>query len=140
METVVTTLLGLLLLGLIAYAVRELCRRQRESGEEAKDAKLWNVRAYSFQSELPFSEAMHMLEADDLGEWYERDSFWYDQLLSCRVRAGVRMNLYRFDDEWVLELKASAADADRVGFEKFVEETLLPALGAQAVKETGPVN
>ena len=78
--------------------------------------------------------------AGGLGEWYERDSAWYDQLLSCPGRAGVRMNLYRFDDEWVLELKASGADADRAGGDAFAKKTLLPALGARDVKKTGSVN
>jgi hypothetical protein len=50
------------------------------------------------------------------------------------------MNLYRFEDEWVLELKASGADADRAGAEASAEEALFPALGARDVKETGPVN
>ncbi|MCP4289057.1 MAG: hypothetical protein GY792_32325 [Gammaproteobacteria bacterium] len=144
MKTIVTTL-GLSLVGMAAGSVWKWWRRRKESGEEAAP---WSVRAYSFQSELSFSDAKRMLEAGALGkskalgldEWYERDSAWYDQLLSCRGHAGVWMNLYRFDDEWVLELKASGADADRAGIEAFAENTLLPALGARDVKETGPVN
>ena len=144
MKTIVTTL-GLLLAGLVVGVVWEWWRRRKGGGEEEAP---WSIRAYSFQSELSFSDAKRILEVDasgesktgGLGEWYERDSAWYDELLSCPERAGVRMNLYRFDDEWVLELKASGADADRAGAEAFAEKTLLLALRARDVKETGPVN
>ena len=139
MRTIVTTL-GLALVGLAAVAVWEWWRRRTRSGGEEEEAAPWRIRAYSFQSELSFSDAKRMLEAGGLGEWYERDSAWYDQLLSCPARAGVRMNLYRFEDEWVLELKTSGADADRAGVEAFAVKTLLPALGARDAKETGPVN
>lgn len=139
MRTIVT-MLGLALVGLAVGAAWGWWRRRSGDGGGEEEAAPWSVRAYSFQSELSFSDAKRMLEAGGLGEWYERDSAWYDQLLSCRGSAGVRMNLYRFEDEWVLELKASGADADRAGVETSAEETLLPALGAREVKETGPVN
>ncbi len=142
MRTIATTL------GLAAGAVWEWWRRRRGSGNGEKEAVSWSVRAYSFQSELSFSDAKRMLGVGALGEseaggpweWYERDSAWYDELLSCSGRTGVRMNLYRFEDEWVLELKAVGADADRGGAEAFAKETLMPALGARDVKKTGPVN
>ena len=118
------------------------------NGSEEEEAAPWNVRAYSFQSELSFSDAKRMLEEGELGKseasglckWYERDSAWYDQLLSCHGHAGVRMNLYRFEDEWVIELKASVADADRARAEVFAKGTLMTALGARGIKKTGPVN
>ena len=147
MRTILTTL-GISVVGLAAFAVWERWRRRKGSGSGKEEAAPWSVRAYSFQSELSFSDAKRVLEAGELREseagglceWYERDSAWYDELLSCRGHAGVRMNLYRFEDEWVLELKASGADADRAGAEAFAKETLMPALDARDVKKTGPVN
>jgi hypothetical protein len=147
MKTILTTL-GLVLVGLAGVVVWGWWRWRRGSGSGKEEKAPWTVRAYSFQSELSFSDAKRLLEGGELSEleagglreWYERDSAWYDELLSCRGHAGVRMNLYRFEEEWVLELKASGADADREGAEAFAKETLMPALKARDVKRTGPVN
>ena len=67
MRTIATTL-GLALVGLAAGAVWEWWRRRRGSGSGEEEAAPWNVRAYSFQSELSFSDAKRMLEVGALGE------------------------------------------------------------------------
>ena len=99
MKTIAITLglalAGLALVGLAVGAFLKCWRRLSENEDIEEEEALWSIRAYSFQSELSFSDAKRILEAGGLGEWYERDSAWYDQLLSCRGRAGVWMNLYR---------------------------------------------
>ena len=98
------------------------------------------IQAFSFQTALSFGEAMKVLGigeeggAKPLGDWYERDSAWYDRLLSRRDLPGVRMNLYFFDDENILELKYAEDGAQASDAEDFALKVLLPALGAREVK------
>ena len=97
------------------------------------------IQAFSFQTALTFGEAMKVLGigeegcAKPLGEWYERDSSWYGRLLSHRDLPGVRVNLYFFDDENVLELKYSEGGPPVGEVEQWALEVLLPALGARKV-------
>jgi len=104
------------------------------------------IRAYSFQSDLTFEDAKKLLipeveGAGAFGEWYERDSAWYTNLLSCRSHPGLRMNLYFFDAENILELKLTQVDRRRVAeAEAFALGTILPALGARDVKPTDSVD
>lgn len=78
--------------------------------------------------------------AKPLGEWYERDSAWYDRLLSRRDLAGVRVNLYFFDDENVLELKYAEDGPPAGEVEAWALKVLLPALGAREVEPCEPVD
>jgi hypothetical protein len=104
------------------------------------------IQAFSFQTALTFGEAMKVLGigeeggAKPLGDWYERDSAWYDRLLSRRDLPGVRVNLYFFDGENVLELKY-AEDGPAAGeVEEWAVRVLLPALGARDVRSCESVD
>lgn len=108
---------------------------------------------YSFQTDLSFAEVTSILGArgggstqpgrSPLWEWFERDSAWYDNLLSCSSPPpGVRMNLYFFDDENILEFKFTA-DVDAKDVQRILAfglNELLPALGARDVKQSHSVD
>ena len=134
------TTLALILVALAIGAVLQRRRKLAKRAGEPNRALDWSIRAYSFQSDGSFDDAMALLVGGEHGEWFERDSAWWDQLMSCPARQGVRMNLYYFDDRNVLELKADSPDADRSGAETYALRTLLPALGAREVRRTSPVN
>lgn len=71
--------------------------------------------------------------AKPLGKWYECDSAWYDRLLSRRDLPGVRVNLYFFDNENVLELKYDEDGPPVSEVEEWALKVLLPALEAREV-------
>jgi len=103
------------------------------------------ILAYSFQTGLTYADAVKLLGADGsgsarFGEWYERDSAWYSELLSCRSYRGMWLNLYFFDEETILELKFDGSESGKAAAESVALKELLPALGARDIKPTGSVN
>lgn len=134
--TTIATTLGLAAAALAAGAIWNW----RTKRIPQTSPKPWSIRATAFQSDISFSEAKNLLIGGNHGPWYERDSAWYNELLTRSSVDGVRLNLYRFEKKWVLELKADSPSANRAAAEAYASNTLLPALKARDPHPTAPVN